>query len=250
MPCGRCTACRINRTREWATRITHELSYWEYSSFVTLTYNNENINKEMSLKKRDLQLFFKRLRKTLGKEKIKYYACGEYGENFGRPHYHAIIFGIQSNDKRIKDSWPAGFVRCGSVTYESARYVAGYIQKKYNGKLAEEVYGNKERPFQLQSQGLGKQWALDNETGLIENLGLTINGKKTTMPRYYRKILGDKITEERMEQERISKANDLDEQYGKAQYDWRNIVQHKLELPVQREAEINTRVERWNKRKF
>ena len=91
VPCGHCLACRIARTREWTVRLLHESEFWEDTIFVTLTYDDEHLPSDRSLVPRDLTLFFKRLRKDLGDRKIKYYACGEYGDTFGRPHYHAII---------------------------------------------------------------------------------------------------------------------------------------------------------------
>ena len=86
--------CRIALSREWATRVLHESDYWDHSCFTTLTYNNEHLPKDGSLHKDELQKFFKRLRKYLGDRKMKYFACGEYGDEGHRPHYHAILFGI------------------------------------------------------------------------------------------------------------------------------------------------------------
>lgn len=94
VPCGKCMACRIARSREWTTRLIHELSYWDKASFVTLTYDNEHLPSDNSLSVRHWQLFMKRLRKQVEPLKIKYFASGEYGDKFGRPHYHAIIFGL------------------------------------------------------------------------------------------------------------------------------------------------------------
>lgn len=45
--------------------------------------------------KRDIQLFFKRLRKSLSKithEKIRYFVVSEYGPSTFRPHYHGILW--------------------------------------------------------------------------------------------------------------------------------------------------------------
>lgn len=84
--CGHCLACKIQRSREWSFRLSVEASYWKDASFLTLTYNDENLPPDGSLVKADLQKFFKRLRKDLANP-IKYYACGEYGDRFKRPHY-------------------------------------------------------------------------------------------------------------------------------------------------------------------
>ena len=88
LPCGRCIGCRLERSRQWAMRIVAEQQCCEASSFVTLTYADAPV----SLSKRDCQLFLKRLRKRCGS--FRYYLAGEYGEESGRPHYHACIFGL------------------------------------------------------------------------------------------------------------------------------------------------------------
>lgn len=102
--------------------------------FVTLTYDDDHLvfNENMlgQLCKHDLQLFFKRLRKSIGK--FRYYACGEYGERTLRPHYHAILFGVSPLfTEKITEAWDHGFCQFGSVTRESIQYVAGYVTKKF-----------------------------------------------------------------------------------------------------------------------
>lgn len=189
-PCGRCRACRVNHTREWALRLIHERQYWDVSSFVTLTYDDDHLPVDNGLKKKDIQDFLKRLRKDLENRKIKYYAAGEYGDKTKRPHYHLIMFGIGYNDEEIiKDNWNKGFVKMGYVTYQSCRYVAEYCQKKLGGKMAKEEYGNKEVPFQLQSQGVGLRWLIDNANKVKKELVVKNGGKTFAVPRYYRKKL-------------------------------------------------------------
>lgn len=190
VPCGRCMACRIRRTQEWAVRLMHESSMHEKSAFVTLTYSPETVPAGNSLIKKDFQLFMKRLRRDLGDRRIKYFACGEYGEHTKRPHYHAIVFGIsQDESDLIYEAWPFGFIKMGSVTFDSCRYVAGYIQKKLSGPMAEEEYVGKEAPFQVCSQGLGLSWAMANANYIFSNLNITVRGVPVGIPRYYVKKL-------------------------------------------------------------
>lgn len=183
----------------------NELFYWNNkATFLTLTYDDAHLPPDYGLHKKDLQNFFKRLRKDLS-TKIKYFACGEYGDLEGRPHYHAIVFGLEYNSvsrQLVKENWrmcdemrfnynpythkEQGFA---TVTADSIRYVCGYVQKKYNGKKAEEEYGERQAPFQLQSQGLGLQFALDNAEAL-RNGEITFRGHKVSIPRYYCKKLG------------------------------------------------------------
>lgn len=136
-PCGQCFNCRINKARIWQTRMYLEGFDHEYNSFVTLTYNDENIPDGFNLKPEDVTKFFKRLRKNTGQE-LRYYYCGEYGEQKGRPHYHIALFGIGEHQKKeIEKAWsikdnPIGIVRIGSLTKASMRYISGYIMKGAN----------------------------------------------------------------------------------------------------------------------
>jgi len=205
VPCGKCLACRIAKRREWSMRVFHELdSFNNVGVFLTLTYNNESmpIGKEgyPTLVKRDLQLFIKRLRKIIYPTKIKYFACGEYGDQFERPHYHLIILGLtyeRSNNQywlkvpedgfKFKIPWDSGFSYYGNAEPDSIRYVCQYIDKKFSGDLANVEYDLKGREpvFRLVSNGMGKDFVLKNNIQLIENEEITVFGIKQTFPRYY-----------------------------------------------------------------
>lgn len=192
VPCGRCLACRIARSREWAIRLIHEMSYHQHAAFVTLTYNDESIPKNNSVSKDELQRFFKRLRLELGNRRICYFACGEYGERLKRPHYHAIVLGLHPEEDRnlINEAWSLGFIETGTVTYDSCRYTADYVMKSYIGKKAKEFYGDRNPPFSIMSMGIGRRYALDNAERLKKNRYITIRGVKVGLPRYYAKVLG------------------------------------------------------------
>jgi hypothetical protein len=181
---------------------------WDQSSFVTLTYDDDNVPPDFSISKTELQKFIKRLRKTLSTfhRTLKYYGCGEYGSDQdscyywikygheeGRPHYHIILFGVASDESEmLSDLWNRGSVYTGSVTFDSCRYVAGYIDKKYYGKKKDEQYTSKnlENPFQLCSQGLGLKFAVQNKDQFIAQGYTTVKGIKFSIPRYYRDKLG------------------------------------------------------------
>jgi len=188
VPCGKCMSCRVARTREWTVRLYHESGYWSKKSFITLTYDDEHMPEDKGIHKRDLQLWLKRLRKEIGKE-IKYYACGEYGEKFDRPHYHVIAFGVGVGSLDIvQKTWEKGFVKIGTVTKDSIQYVAGYVRKKLSGEAA-EVYKGRQGPFQLQSKAIGLRFALENAEQIKSALGVTVKGQPAGLPRYYRKKL-------------------------------------------------------------
>lgn len=186
VPCGQCISCRLARSREWALRCMHESQLHEDNMFITLTYDDEHLPRDLSLKKKHFQDFMKRYRKRFPGQKIRYYHCGEYGEQFGRPHYHAIIFGhtfpdleyfTSRNSNRVytsdtlSDLWSYGFSTVGSVTYESAAYVARYILKKITGDQADlhyslfdystgEIYGSIQPEYTTMSRrpGIGRDF--------------------------------------------------------------------------------------------
>ncbi|QCS36283.1 replication initiator protein [Capybara microvirus Cap1_SP_216] len=200
VPCGNCMACRIARSREWSLRLLMELESHDFKGcFITLTYDDEHLPNDYGLHKEDLKNFWKRLRKDLD-FKIKYYACGEYGDTYGRPHYHAIIFGLDPDDftrRLLVDNWrfcsPDRFngtkQGLADVTIDSINYVTGYIQKKYNGDLAKEVYGELQPPFSSSSQGLGLETFLKNRERFENDGYIGYQGVKYTIPRYFIKKL-------------------------------------------------------------
>lgn len=202
VPCGQCLECRIKRAFNWKIRLLHELYSYETACFVTLTYDNEHLPSNGSLVKEDLQKFFKRLRryyqyKNGENAKLKYFACGEYGDLLGRPHYHSIIFGLSpvGNDRRlIQSAWKfckwdkISHKSIGTVTSDSIMYVCGYITKKILGKQSKMAYEDKGLipPFQLQSQGLGLNYCLSHQELWQEQGFLSFNGKEVGLPRYYK----------------------------------------------------------------
>jgi len=217
VPCGRCLHCRKQYSRQWSVRMYHELAYHDTMSFITLTYDQKNVpvNEEtrfMTLKKADLQKFFKRLRKRLDNRRIKYYACGEYGTYTQRPHYHAILYGVGLSDpdrKAIMDSWKLCDWKnetikknaFGLVETKSIQYVTSYIDKKLSGPLAEEEYVQKGREpvFRLVSNGIGRSYILENQKQLSQDGFIRIGGSKTSLPRYYLNTLEKEFNKKRAE---------------------------------------------------
>lgn len=198
------------RTQEWALRIIHELGSWDKAIFITLTYKDDELPIK-GLSKEHVVKFFKRLRSDIGERRIKYFACGEYGEK-GRGHYHAIIFGLGPDDTDLIDeAWGKGWTYFGTVTFDSAAYVAGYIQKKLNGEKAKEEYGDKVHPFQLQSKAFGYEWMEKNKEKIITNMTIRHRGVQHSVPRYYLKKLTklrDKEKEDNAVKERARLKNE------------------------------------------
>lgn len=157
LPCRQCIGCRLERSRQWATRIMFESQLHDASSFVTLTYAEHHLPRPPSLDPRAMQLFIKRLRKQFPDRKIRYFLCGEYGDENKRPHYHLCLFGVDFSHDRLPLSpnargdalfssatldklWPFGRAVVGNLSFESAAYVARYCVKKVTGDLADAHY--------------------------------------------------------------------------------------------------------------
>lgn len=143
--CGRCIGCRLERSRQWAVRLMHEAQLHADGCFLTLTYDNEHLPRGGTLVKKHFQDFMKRLRRGFPPKSVRYFHCGEYGSLRRRPHYHAIVFGVDFPDKiffkekngnrlyisaKLEQLWPFGSSLIGSVTFESAAYVARYCVEK------------------------------------------------------------------------------------------------------------------------
>ena len=207
VPCGRCIGCRLERSRQWAIRIMHEASMHDSNRFVTLTYRDEELvyggTDKGILVPRHLELFWKRLRKHYG-EGIRYFACGEYGDQYGRPHYHAVIFGIDFEDEKLHSSkggfrlyssdrldsiWSHGDCIIGDVSFESAAYVARYIMKKRLGQDAEsyKVEGIEPEFVRMSRRpGIGSTWFDENEKNVFPRDFVVIRqGTKVKPPKYY-----------------------------------------------------------------
>ena len=219
VPCRQCIGCRMRKRLDWTIRGVNELQSSESASFVTLTYNPTSIPDDWSLSVVEAQKWLKRLRKRLSKDgiRIRYYLCGEYGEEYGRPHYHAIIFGYDFPDKELykqsmnghnyytsellSKSWKRGFCTVADVNLTTIAYVAKYAMKKITGDMAEEHYTRPNRntgelhlvtpEFQLASRNpaLGRSWFEQYETDVFPEDCVVFEGKKFPVPRYYMDLL-------------------------------------------------------------
>lgn len=215
----------------------------ETNSFITLTYDNENLPENRSISKEELQKFFKRLRKRTG-QKLRYFACGEYGEKNNRPHYHAIIFGYDFPDKELYSKangqllfrsreleklWTKGFSTIGHVTFESCAYVARYVMKKYKNsdpekvnekyKLLDQDSGEIHQlvpEFCLMSRrpGIGLGWLEQYKNDTNKDY-ITLRGVKMSLPKYYDSKLAE-LDEKDMEQRKLNrrkKVNQAEQTY-------------------------------------
>lgn len=240
LPCGQCCGCRLDRSGQWAVRCSHEASLYQNNCFITLTYADEFLPEHNSLDKLAFPLFMKRFRKkfhglnyvsngefldpaiddilspyphTKIHQPIRYYHCGEYGETYGRPHYHACIFNFDFPDKiyhrqsatdypifrspALEELWPFGYSEIGSVTFDSAAYVARYIMKKVNGDAAYEHYTrispDTGHPVQITPEyttmsrrpGIAKAWYDKYHDDVFPHDYVVIGTKKMRVPKFY-----------------------------------------------------------------
>lgn len=216
LPCGQCVGCRIAASQEAATRCYHESQMHQENCFLTLTFSDDHLPENYSVTKRDVQLFVKRLRKYCGSKTIRYFANGEYGDKFDRPHYHLLIFNHDFNDKthystcphthqklytseELSKLWKYGHSTLGAVTYKSAAYVARYIMKKINGDRAVDHYMRQhptnltwnqvEPEFVLRSGNLGLTWFNKYKSDAFPSDFLVVDGRQTRVPRFYDTLL-------------------------------------------------------------
>ena len=204
IPCGQCIGCRLDYSNQWASRCLLEMQQHDQNCFITLTYDEEHVpmsyyctledhqeRASMTLNMDDLTLFWKRLRKELEKtgKNFRYYAAGEYGDLYARPHYHALLFGFMPddlipaskyNDKFVDKSelgydyyvspmlnriWNKGAVLVANASWETAAYTARYVMKKLKGfgaSFYEKMCIQPESVRMSRKPGIGAQWLSDN----------------------------------------------------------------------------------------
>lgn len=222
IPCGKCLECRLNYSKQWANRCLCESLQHDNNCFITLTYDDDNVPvidsvdyrsgeivKYKTLVKKDFQDFMKRLRKEIPYP-IRYFACGEYGSNTKRPHYHAIIFGWYPDDDDIvpvgknelgqviytsgllSKVWKKGFNTVGDCTVESCSYVARYVTKKanvINDYILKQMLVEPEFIVMSRKPGIGLNWFDSNHVcyaNFTYNNISTVDGPvKITPNRYF-----------------------------------------------------------------
>lgn len=234
IPCGWCVGCRQDRTKQWATRCMHEAQLHEENSFITLTYEEATLPENGQLVYEDFQAFMKRLRERHRGARIRFYMAGEYGSKDGRPHFHACIFGYAFPDRypwktgqkhtiyrstELESLWTKGFASVGTLTPESAAYVAGYVQKKIVGPRSKEHY-TRFNPstgewYQLRPEfnkmsthpGIGAEWLEEFRGDVYPHDYVMLGAERQKTPAYYDKLLErsdpdlmKKIKEERKKQ--------------------------------------------------
>lgn len=228
--------CKLESSRQWSIRMMHEKRSWQDNCFLTLTYDAQTVPQDYGLDLRHLQLFFKKLRKRLTvrfkharrehsahirrygvhlTKKIRFFACGEYGDLGGRPHYHAIVFNHDFNDKVFHETsssgepvyfsetltrlWGNGIATTQDVTHKSCAYVARYVTKKistadtfgadryYRVSPVDGTCHSVRPEFAVMSRrpGLGRVFAEQFKSDFYPSGYLIVDGVRQSPPRYY-----------------------------------------------------------------
>lgn len=229
IPCLKCLDCRVGSKSIWACRIMLEASCWDQNCFITLTYSPESQDSD-SLNHKHWQQFAKdfrrqfcqaewclispqgRARALKGKrsyvtfKKIKFFMAGEYGDQKGRRHFHAIIFGHAFSDlvdtgrisprgtpiytsPSLESVWKKGIVQVGEVNFDSAAYVASYITKKADGSRQVDRYGDLRPEYGRASQGIGATWLKKYFDDVFVRGVVELSDRTLPAPRYFHKKL-------------------------------------------------------------
>lgn len=256
--CGNCLSCRVKKSRDLAVRCVHESSLYDKNCFVTLTFSNESLESMCpktvwkdpffdfspeggvftpligySLKKEHMQAFMKDLRREFEGEVVRALYCGEYGGKTMRPHYHALLFNCDFEDKyvyKIEDGftyynsdtlsslWPYGHAVIADMCYGTAAYVGRYCLKKVGGSGRSNHYKGRIPEFAEPSRrpGLGHGWITKFLSDVYPRDELVADvGKKRVVlrpPRYYDKVLEDidPLMLKQVRESRSEKFDDLD----------------------------------------
>ncbi len=195
----------------------HEISLHEQNTFLTLTYDDENVPSHNGLEKTHLRAFVKALRQQISPKKISFYGCGEYGEQHLRPHYHILIFGhdFTVQDRELIDEnngnplythpdlerlWKKGTAYIGEANYDTAGYTARYITKKITGEQShdhyrrfdtltgEDTYVEPEFASMSRRPSIGLGWFEKYSTDVYPSDEIIIKGKPSKPPTFYDRL--------------------------------------------------------------
>jgi len=200
VPCGKCHGCRLDKSREWAMRCSHEAQLHDENSFITLTYNDEHLPRTKdgtpTLNPDNYVRFMKRLRERTP-HRISFFHCGEYGDRDNRPHHHAILFGRGFADmyfwrksghynlyrsEELETLWTFGHSEIGEASFESAGYIARYQLKEHT------PIDGVHPPYLTMSRrpGIGKRWIEQFQDDVYPDDRVVVQGGTAYKPpRYY-----------------------------------------------------------------
>ncbi|AKI26912.1 replication protein VP4 [Microviridae Fen4707_41] len=200
VPCGKCGNCLRRKIADYTARLQFEARKSDDCYFLTLTFADDptnffldNYSDSFNPFKHQLQKFFKRLRKA--GYRFKYFALGDYGDTFGRPHYHVVTFSKASFPvETIHSIWAAGdslgrgFIDLKPLTPGRISYVVRY---GFLAKLDWDKRDDRPPPFFLMSRrpavGAGYVTPAKIKYHLANQFWFFPDGKyRKALPRYWR----------------------------------------------------------------
>lgn len=192
--CGKCFTCRLLMQSDLVNRMFCAYSCYSTSAFVTFTYNDDNLRfkegfRYPTLSKDDLHKYLDNIKHQLKNRNIEYeyFACGEYGDSFQRPHYHILFFGLdyQLFQKYFEKTWKYGTVKVLPCDSSSFRYVTKYLTKQDSRSDSEYFDLGRIPPFFKYSRGLGSKVYVRYTDEITKNGYFSFKGKKIYVNTYY-----------------------------------------------------------------
>jgi hypothetical protein len=249
VPCGKCPPCLKRKASHWSFRLNQETKVSSSACFITLTYETPplTITGAQTLKKKDFQDFLKRLRKTT-LNKLKYYACGEYGGSTIRPHYHAIMFNLPQsyidNPEKLEKIWTHGHIHIVPSNQLTIAYVSGYVLKggytptdEINFDTGEITPDSRLKEFSLMSKKMGLNYLTPQMRQYYKSRKIAAiigdNGNIKSMPRYFK----DKIFTKQEKHEINEEWKAIRELDFNGYIDHTDEVEHKKQIIKQHQKE-------------
>lgn len=226
VPCGKCLRCLQRKRRDWYIRLEDVLKRSSSCLFITLTYDDEYLSFGScgwpSLRLRDVQLFMKRLRKSLPGVSLQYFVCGEYGPATMRPHYHMLLFNLPLDDyySCILKCWKLGHFTIDFASPARLMYVTKYMLPASDGGFNYELY-DLEKPFMRCSKHIGEPLASSSNVVSALGNGFIVDdcGSPYALPRY----VIDKLPDTDKERIKASRASFV-RSHGENSMPWEEVI--------------------------
>ena len=200
------------KKREWSIRLKEEIKQDNKATFVTLTFNEESLQKlrkdkrinnltaydlDNATAKLATRLFLERWRKQT-KRSVKHWLITELGHNgTERIHLHGIIW--SKDVEMINKTWGYGYTYNGIYVNErTINYITKYITKQDNKHKAY-------KPKILTSAGIGGTYTQRTQAEAnkykhenTNEMYIDNKGYKTPLPIYYRNKIYSETEREKL----------------------------------------------------
>lgn len=181
-PCGFCRACKKSRGLKHFIVSAFAVAFIrKRGQFLTLTYNEDSRPGE--LRHSDFATFMKDLRGYDMTPGVKFRMAGEYGEQKGREHFHALIFNHQYSRANLERAWhEKGFISVAPLTKCRMKYASGYVNKK-----GFDPASGKRPPYGRSSINLPDGLSVQEVVKMCQIGKLSFDGHNFRVPELYRR---------------------------------------------------------------